>query len=87
MGLDAEFSKAAEDAKKLPENVSNDDKLILYGLYKQATVGDVNTNKPGMFDPKGKAKWGAWEAQKGKDQNTAKQDYITKVAELQEKYA
>eukprot|EP00891_Asterochloris_glomerata_P006801 jgi/Astpho2/6801/Aster-07246 len=75
MGLDAEFSKAAEDAKKLPENVSNDDKLILYGLYKQATVGDVNTNKPGMFDPK------------GKDQNTAKQDYITKVAELQEKYA
>ena len=22
-------------------------------LFLQATVGDVNTNKPGMFDPKG----------------------------------
>ena len=41
----AEFEKAAEDAKKLPEKTSNDDKLILYGLYKQATVGDVNTCK------------------------------------------
>ncbi len=29
--------------KTLPESTSNEDKLILYGLYKQATVGDVNT--------------------------------------------
>jgi acyl-CoA-binding protein len=30
----------------LPESTSNENKLILYGLYKQATVGDVNT---GMY--------------------------------------
>lgn len=29
----------------MPENTSNENKLILYGLYKQATVGPVNTSK------------------------------------------
>lgn len=31
--------------------------LIFYGLYKQATVGKCDTDKPGFFDFKGKAKW------------------------------
>lgn len=31
--------------------------LVFYGLYKQATVGKCNTDKPGFFDFKGKAKW------------------------------
>ena len=43
MHVQADFEKAAEDAKSLPDKTSNDDKLILYGLYKQATVGDINT--------------------------------------------
>ena len=42
------FDKAAEDAKALPDKTSNDDKLSLYGLFKQATSGDVNT---GMLQP------------------------------------
>ena len=29
----------------------------IYALYKQATVGDINTERPGMLDFKGKAKW------------------------------
>lgn len=37
------FNKAAEDVKNLKEQPDNDDLLQLYGLYKQATVGDVNT--------------------------------------------
>ena len=40
--------------------LSNEDKLEFYGLFKRATVGNVNTARPGMFDPKGKAKWDAW---------------------------
>ena len=51
--MQEEFEKAAEDAKTLPDGTSNDDKLKLYGLYKQGTVGDVNTGKPGIFDQKG----------------------------------
>jgi len=31
--------------------------LVLYGLYKQASFGDCRTQRPGLFDPTGRAKW------------------------------
>lgn len=37
--------------------LGNDQKLQLYGLYKQATVGDVNTSRPWSTDFVGTAKW------------------------------
>jgi hypothetical protein len=37
----------------------------MYALFKQASVGDVNTERPGMLDFKGKAKWDAWSGKKG----------------------
>ena len=37
-------------------------KLELYKYYKQATIGDCNTPKPGYFDFVGKAKWDAWKS-------------------------
>nr|P81625.2 RecName: Full=Acyl-CoA-binding protein 2; Short=ACBP 2 [Digitalis lanata] len=39
--LKEEFEEHAEKAKTLPENTSSENKLTLYGLYKQATVGNV----------------------------------------------
>ncbi|XP_031097301.1 acyl-CoA-binding protein [Ipomoea triloba] len=84
MGLKEEFEEYAEKAKQLPENTSNDDKLILYGLFKQATVGNVNTSRPGMFNMRDRAKWDAWKAIEGKTQEEAMNDYITKVKQLQE---
>lgn len=40
----------------------------------------VYVAKPtGMFDAKGKAKWDAWNAQKGKSQEQAKADYVALV--------
>lgn len=39
----AEFKKVAEEVKKVKTQPANDELLILYGLYKQAVVGDVNT--------------------------------------------
>ena len=53
MATQEDFDKAAEEAKGLPDGTSNDDKLSLYGLFKQGTVGDVDTGKPGIFDQKG----------------------------------
>lgn len=44
MGVEEDFQLAAEEAKKLPDKVSNEDKLKLYGLYKQGTVGDCDTS-------------------------------------------
>ena len=31
----------------------------------QASEGDCNTERPGMFDLKGKAKWDSWNSKKG----------------------
>jgi len=87
MGLKEDFEAAAAAAKTLPSNVSNEDKLALYGLFKQATVGDCNIDKPGIFDPTGRAKWDAWNAQKGKSQDQAMEEYIMKVEEMREQYA
>lgn len=47
-----------------------------YGLFKQATVGDVNTPKPGMMQFVEKAKWTAWESNKGKSSEQAKKEYV-----------
>ncbi|XP_021343158.1 acyl-CoA-binding protein-like [Mizuhopecten yessoensis] len=78
----ADFEKAAEDAKNLSQRPSDADLLVLYGLYKQATVGDCNTDRPGMLDFKGKAKWDAWNGNKGTSQEDAKGKYVTKVESL-----
>ena len=44
-GLQERFDAAAEAAKNLPKKPSNDTLLKIYALYKQATVGDINTSK------------------------------------------
>ncbi|EFJ17211.1 hypothetical protein SELMODRAFT_270651 [Selaginella moellendorffii] len=79
-----QFKKAAEDALKLPPTTTDADKLILYGLYKQATVGNNETSRPGMLDFKGKAKWDAWKKCEGKSADDAMKDYIAKVEQLME---
>ncbi|PIN24036.1 hypothetical protein CDL12_03222 [Handroanthus impetiginosus] len=84
MGLKEEFEDYAEKAKTLPENTTNENKLILYGLFKQATIGNVNTSRPGMFNLRDRAKWDAWKAVEGKSQDEAMKDYITKVKQLLE---
>ena len=38
-----EFLEAAEKVKNLKTKPNDSEMLELYGLYKQATVGDVNT--------------------------------------------
>ncbi|GAB4857926.1 Acyl-CoA-binding domain-containing protein 2 [Ancistrocladus abbreviatus] len=84
MALKEEFEQYAEKAKTLPESTTNENLLIIYGLYKQATVGNVNTSRPGMLDMKGKAKWDAWKANEGKSHEESMKDYITKVKQLLE---
>ncbi|KAI4380337.1 hypothetical protein MLD38_006538 [Melastoma candidum] len=59
-----EFKEYAEKAKSLPPSTKDSDKLVLYGLYKQATIGDVNNVRPGFFRPMERAKWDAWKAVK-----------------------
>uniref|UniRef100_A0A8D0BD15 Acyl-CoA-binding protein n=1 Tax=Salvator merianae TaxID=96440 RepID=A0A8D0BD15_SALMN len=70
----AEFDKAAEEVKKVKSQPTDQEMLDIYSHYKQATVGDTNTERPGMLDFKGKSKEDAMKA------------YIAKVEELKEKY-
>ena len=80
--MSEEFLKAAEEVKTFTTRPSDQDLLELYSLYKQATVGDCNTDRPGMLDFKGKAKWDAWNGLKGTSKADAEKKYIAKVASL-----
>jgi len=80
--LDADFKKAQDDLKTLTERPSNEDLLQIYGLFKQATAGDVEGKRPGMLDVKGRAKYDAWKELSGKSLDEAKQAYIDLVAQL-----
>ena len=80
------FLKAAEDIKTLTTRPTNDEFLDLYKFYKQATVGDCNTERPGMFDLKGKYKWDAWNSLKGTGKEEAEKKYVDLVTELLAKY-
>ena len=86
--MSAEFTKAAEDIKKLTERPSDQELLDLYGYFKQATVGDINTARPGMLslDLKGKYKWDNWNSRKGMSKEEAEQKYIELAKSLMAKY-
>ena len=81
-----EFLKAAEDVRKLTERPSNEELLDLYGYFKQATVGDCNTDRPGIFDLKGRAKWDNWNSRKGMSKEDAEKAYIELANKLMSKY-
>jgi diazepam-binding inhibitor (GABA receptor modulator, acyl-CoA-binding protein) len=57
-------------------NPSNDQKLQMYALYKQAIEGDVQGDKPGMLDFVGRAKHKAWSELEGMTREDAMRAYI-----------
>jgi acyl-CoA-binding protein len=80
--LDMQFTQAQEDVKQLPERPGNLTLLRLYALFKQASEGDVQGDKPGFTDIVGKYKYDAWAALKGTAQDAAKQQYVELVESL-----
>jgi len=81
MDLKQQFEKASQDVKLLPSQ-PNEVLLKLYGLYKQATSGDVSGSRPGMIDFKGRSKFDRWAEQKGKSTEDAMKEYIDCVSEI-----
>ncbi|CAD6624501.1 CEI_1a_G0020160.mRNA.1.CDS.1 [Saccharomyces cerevisiae] len=81
------FEEKAKAVNELPTKPSTDELLELYGLYKQATVGDNDKEKPGIFNMKDRYKWEAWENLKGKSQEDAEKEYIALVDQLIAKYS
>lgn len=82
MSNSPEFLAAADAVKAFTSRPSDQELLDLYGYFKQATVGDVNTERPGMFDLKGKAKWDNWQSRKGTSKEDAEKEYIALVEKL-----
>jgi diazepam-binding inhibitor (GABA receptor modulator, acyl-CoA-binding protein) len=82
MSLTEKFEDAQKRVNALTSRPSNDDLLKLYALYKQATVGDAQGKRPGMLDLKGRAKFDAWEGQKGTSTDKAMESYVALVDRL-----
>ena len=83
--LQTQFENAAEEVMGLPERPDDKTLLRLYGLYKQATEGNIKGKRPGFTDVKGRAKYDAWSRLRGKSVEWAMGEYVRLVAELQGK--
>jgi len=69
-----------------PKRPNNDEKLKFYGLYKQATCGDCNTTQPWAFQVVERAKWDAWNANKGMSKKDAMTNYCELYLDASDKY-
>ena len=83
--LEEKFEAAKARVLELSAKPSNDKMLELYALNKQATIGDINAEKPAMFDFVAAAKFNAWTTKKGMSKEEAKQKYIDFVEGLFQK--
>ncbi|HLU65388.1 MAG TPA: acyl-CoA-binding protein [Kofleriaceae bacterium] len=76
MSLADDFQAAVERVNQLAAAPPTDVQLELYGLFKQATAGDVTGSRPGMLDVRGRAKYDAWASRKGMSRDDAMRAYI-----------
>ncbi|MCA9719492.1 MAG: acyl-CoA-binding protein [Myxococcales bacterium] len=81
MSLDQRFEDAVTRSRSLPSQ-SNENLLMLYALYKQATLGDASGPPPGRFDVRGRRKFDAWADFEGTPPDEAKAEYIALVDRL-----
>ncbi len=76
------FEQAVAASKQLSERPDNATLLKLYALYKQASAGDVEGERPGFTDFVGRAKHDAWASLQGLAPEAAMQQYIDLVDAL-----
>ena len=81
--MNNDFEKYSQLVQLLPKKPDDNDLLLLYGLYKQSTIGNCNIKKPnGLFNIKEQKKWDAWNNIKNTTSDDARELYINKVKEL-----
>ena len=74
--------KYNDASKSIPSDIL----LELYGLYKQATIGDVATDRPSMFYYIERSKWDAWDKQSGLTKESAMKLYIKTIKQTNKSY-
>ncbi|MFN8182913.1 MAG: acyl-CoA-binding protein [Candidatus Nanopelagicales bacterium] len=80
--MSEDFDAAVERVAQLSADPGNEVKLQLYGLFKQATQGDVQGKRPGFTNPVGRAKYDAWAGFSGLSAEEAQAQYIALVDSL-----
>ena len=80
--LEETFNVAANQLQKLVNDLQQTVLLEFYGLYKQSTVGQCNTPKPGMFSLQAKAKWNAWSELGKMTKKDAMNAYVQKLTQI-----
>ncbi|KHJ79952.1 acyl CoA binding protein [Oesophagostomum dentatum] len=76
-GMD--FNIAAEEMRRLKGEPTDEEKLNLYGMYKQAIHGDIPPEEDYERPTKDEvaiAKYNAWAARKGQSQASAREEYV-----------
>ena len=79
--LEEKFLKYSEKIKKAT-SLDNDTLLSLYGLYKQATVGECNIEEPYKIYYKEHAKYKAWINNKDMSKENSMKAYIKLVKKI-----
>jgi acyl-CoA-binding protein len=75
------FDNACILAKTL-QNVSNENKLLLYSFYKQVLFGNNENTKPSIFNRIEMEKWKAWHKNYGMEKESAMIEYTNLVKKL-----
>uniref|UniRef100_A0A0N5AX06 ACB domain-containing protein n=1 Tax=Syphacia muris TaxID=451379 RepID=A0A0N5AX06_9BILA len=94
MPLSELVKAAAEEMRRLAKEPTDEEKLALYGLYKQAIHGDIPepedyslfTAKPSDDDEWALRKYNSWFLQKGKTSEACKAEYVKLAEEMIKKY-
>lgn len=89
--LAARFTAAVTKVRSAPETgplkPSNEIKLKMYALYRQASDGDVAGKRPGLMDVVGRFKYDAWAALKGMAREDAMRQYVSVVESFEKKFS
>ncbi|XP_032231690.2 acyl-CoA-binding domain-containing protein 6 isoform X2 [Nematostella vectensis] len=75
------FAQATDYVRSL-KNLRDEQKLLFYGLFKQATEGPCKTSRPGFWDIVGKAKWESWHQHGKMPQEKAMKIYVQELFSL-----
>jgi acyl-CoA-binding protein len=93
--ITAEFGPLTEMVHKLPRedhlpeserNIKSPQRLEMYSLYKQATVGDC-PSEPAKKGPEESLRHRTWEQLRGMDKNDAKVKYVRAFKRIQNELA
>lgn len=80
--LEDKFMDSVKKMRDTEKNISDEDRLYLYGLFKRVTEGICNDPAPWSIQTLQYERWQSWYKNNKLDKNTAIQLYIQKVFEL-----